>query len=66
MNTSGVYTFLAQLHTEEKEQVLIIVSQHQTARLLVLLASISPRCLGTLLLLVVLVQRPGDSLKKNS
>ena len=56
MNTSGVSTFLAKLHTEEKEQVLIIFSQHQTARLLVLLASISPQCLGTLLLLWVIVQ----------
>ena len=41
---------------EEKEQFLIIFSQHQTGWLLVPLASISPQCLGALLLFWVIVQ----------
>ena len=43
---------------EEKEQFLIIFSQHQTAWLLVLLARMSPHCMDTLLPLGVLVQMP--------
>ena len=45
-------------HCEEKEQFLIIFSQYQTAWLLALSARMSPKCMDTLLLLGVLVQRP--------